>query len=128
VFENNHLSESKALVKRNNKTVRDTKTTYLPDRYLISKINQQQVDLQEDIDFSIACLYFKEPKGVKRVYSEVWGQFFQVIYRGNAHYTFKIPDGTEATYSYQNGVLEQVVTTSMIGEVKFVKNKTIILL
>jgi hypothetical protein len=123
IFANGLLIESEALVKRNDKLLKNTTTVFTDGNYSVKKINKEQKIIDRAISFSVVLLYFKEPLGLTVIYSEAWGQFLPLVYQGNSSYSLKIPDGSESTFKYTNGQLKEVITNSIIGEIKFVSTK-----
>jgi len=120
IFEKNELVASKALFIRNGKTLNNTLTKQLNGDYLIETIDQKNTFVKQTIDHTVLQMYFNEPKGVKYVYSEAWGKILPLNYESN-YYSFKIPDGTECLFKYLNGVLSEVITKTIIGEIKITK-------
>ena len=119
-FENDDLIKSVTFIRRNGKTVNATNTTLLQGKYIISTVKEISQLEQDDIHFTVALLYFHEPVGVDQIYSEAWGKLLPLI-RINNQYSFTIPDGTTCTFKYRNGALEEVVSDTFIGEIKFIK-------
>ena len=120
IFEKNELVTSKALFTRNGKTLNNTHTTLLKGGYVVSTIEKENQLVNHSIDFTVVRMYFQEPKDMEYVYSEAWGKVLPLKQKDNA-YTFVIPDGTICTFKYQNGVLQEVISKTMIGEIKFTK-------
>lgn len=69
----------------------------------------------QEIQFCVADLYFREPKGLSTVFSNMWGANLVVATLGNGKYTVTNPDGKSSTYIYQNGHLVQMEVDTPIG-------------
>ncbi len=120
IFENNELVSSTTFIKRNGKTLNKTNTTLLQGKYIISTVEETSRLQQNDIHFTVALLYFREPLGIDHIYSETWGKLLPLSSSHN-QYSFTIPDGTVCTFKYKNGVLEEVISSTIIGKIKFTK-------
>ncbi|HET6226717.1 MAG TPA: DUF6134 family protein [Bacteroidia bacterium] len=120
IFEDNKLLSAVTFVKRNGKTLSNTSTKLLQEKYIISSIEQISQLKRNEIDFTVALLYFQEPLGIENIYSEAWGKILPLNSHNN-EYRFTIPDGTVCTFKYKNGVLEEVTSNTVIGEIKFTR-------
>lgn len=120
VFEKDELITSKALFTRNGKTLNNTHTKLLKNGYIISTIEKENQLVNQTIEFTVVRMYFQEPKGINYVYSEAWGKLLALKQQDNT-YTFILPDGTICTFKYQYGLLQEVISKSIIGEIKFTK-------
>lgn len=120
VFEKNELITSKALFTRNGKTLNNTHTTLLNGGYIVSTIEKENQLITQPIDFTVARMYFQEPKNLNYIYSEAWGKTLPLTRQGN-NYSFTTPDEITCTFKYQNGTLQEVVSKTIIGEIKFTK-------
>lgn len=119
-FENDELVSAVTFIKRNGKTLNNTSTKLIQGNYIISTVDETSKLQQRDIHFTVALLYFQEPIGIDHIYSEAWGKLLPLS-NNNNHYSFTIPDGTVCTFAYKNGVLEEVTSNTIIGEIKFTK-------
>ena len=119
-FENNELISSVTFIKRNGRTLNNTSTMLSQGKYIISTVEETSRLQKNDIHFTVALLYFREPLGIDHIYSEVWGKLLP-LKKNNHQYSFTIPDGTTCTFNYENGVLEEVISSTIIGEIKFTK-------
>jgi hypothetical protein len=120
IFENNELISAITFIKRNGKTLNKTRTTLLQGKYIISTVEETNQLKRNDIHFTVALLYFQEPQGIDHIYSEAWGKLLPLS-SSNNQYSFTIPDGTVCTFKYKNGVLEEVTSSTIIGEIKFTR-------
>lgn len=122
IFENEELVSSVTFIKRNGKTLSNTSTTLLQGKYVISRADEISGLQRNAIHFTVALLYFREPLGIQYIYSEAWGKLLPLTGNNN-QYSFTIPDGTTCTFKYKNGVLEEVTSNTVIGEIKFTKEE-----
>lgn len=60
------------------------------------------------IDFISIMLYFEEPKGKSRIYSESHLDFCKVKPLGGGVYEYETPEGKTNDYTYKNGKLVEV--------------------
>ncbi len=73
---------------------------YPDDRFIL-----QDTHLQ----FTTAKLYFQEPVGVHRVYSERFLQYCSLEQQGDHHYKLSLPSGKTNYYTYKDSKLEKVL-------------------
>lgn len=71
----------------------------------------------QEIQFCVADLYFREPKGLSTVFSNMWGANVTIAPLGNGKYKVTNPDGKSSTYIYQNGNLVQMEVDTPIGTI-----------
>lgn len=92
------------------------KTDWKQDHYDVVA-NQYKYDhtatIRETIDFTMLGLYFTEPVGLKRIYSEYFGDFFSVEKTGTGQYRTRL-DEKEDEYFYQKGQLAKVIRHNKI--------------
>lgn len=69
--------------------------------------------IRDPIDNTLLGLYFAEPIGRKRIYSEYFGDFFSVEKTGPGQYTTRL-DEKEDEYVYKNGQLAKVIRHNKI--------------
>ncbi len=76
-------------------------------RYIIKK-GQETLQLKQAVDFSNSLLYFIEPVGRQRIFSERLGQFcaFKTVSPGV--YECKLDNGVDNIYRYKNGLLVEL--------------------
>jgi hypothetical protein len=120
VFEKGELISSNALFIRNGKTLSNTRTTLQKGAYVVSTIEKKNQLVNHSIYFTVGRMYFQEPKDVEFIYSEAWGKDLQLSRKNNT-YSFTIPDGTVCIFKYQNGILQEMISKTMIGDIKFTK-------
>jgi hypothetical protein len=120
IFENGELISAITFIKRNGKTLNKTSTTLSQGNYIISTVEETSRLQRNDIHFTVALLYFREPLGIDHIYSEAWGKLLPLAI-SNHQYSFTIPDGTTCTFNYKNGALQEVISSTVIGEIKFTR-------
>jgi hypothetical protein len=69
------------------------------------------------ITFCVADLYFKEPKGLKTVFSNMYADHMQVKDLGKGKYQLTGPENKVSSYSYLNGRLVKVEADTPMGSV-----------
>lgn len=84
-------------------------TTILWDgmKYVIKK-GEQTLQLNHAIDFSAIQLYFTEPVGKAKVFSERLGSYCDFIKGKAGEYSCELDNGVDNTYRYQDGVLYEL--------------------
>lgn len=76
-------------------------------RYIIKK-GEEVLQMNQPLDFSSIQLYFNEPKGRRKVFSERLGQFCDFIRTAEGEYACKLSNGVNNIYRYRNGVLYEL--------------------
>jgi hypothetical protein len=76
-------------------------------KYIIKKGEEVWV-LNQPIDFSSSYLYFTEPKGKEKIFSERLGQLCIFNNISTGVYRCRLANGVENIYRYKNGVLYEV--------------------
>ena len=76
-------------------------------RYIIKK-GEEVLQLNQLVDFSAIQLYFNEPKGKGKIFSERLGQFCSFIKTAEGEYECKLANGVSNIYRYKNGVLYEL--------------------
>ena len=88
-----------------------SRTEWKGDHYDITanqyKYKRQAVE-QNVIDFPLSLLYFEEPIGRTKIYSEYFGNYFLVARQPSGAYSAVLED-REDEYIYQNGTLVKVI-------------------
>lgn len=87
------------------------------NQYTIERNGSKSNITNQDIHFCVADLYFREPKGLSSIFSNMWGTNVTVASLGGGKYTVTNPDGKSSTYTYQNGSLVQMEVETPIGKV-----------
>jgi hypothetical protein len=72
---------------------------------------------KEDITMCMVDLYFKEPKGVTSVFSNMYAEKLELKPMGGGKYQLITPDKKNSYYSYQNGKLVTVEADTPVGKV-----------
>ncbi|AII53361.1 hypothetical protein N008_15415 [Hymenobacter sp. APR13] len=70
---------------------------------------QHRATEKQPIRYTVTDLFFGEPQGQARAFSEYFGDFFSVQRLGPARYTAGLPD-REGEYRYVNGELVLLIT------------------
>ncbi len=93
-------------------------TKLISDRtYQIIKDNKKTIKTDYDITWCIADLYFKEPKGIHVIYSNMHGQKLKIKSLGNGRYQVISNEKKDIYYTYKNGILMVVETETTVGKV-----------
>lgn len=76
-------------------------------KYMIKK-GEEALQLAQPLDFSAIHLYWTEPKGKPRIFSERLGEFCDFIKTAEGVYQCKMANGVTNIYRYRNGVLYEL--------------------
>jgi len=69
------------------------------------------------IAYCVVDLYFKEPLGVTRVFSNMYAQMLELKRMDNGQYQLITPDNNNSLYSYRNGKLISIEVDTLVGKV-----------
>jgi hypothetical protein len=89
------------------------------NRYKVTKNGKEKIATRPEIRFCVSDLYFKEPVGLGKVFSDTFAEDLKLEINNPNTYQLILPDGNKSTYSYTNGVLKTVVSDFSVGEVVF---------
>jgi hypothetical protein len=70
-----------------------------------------------DINFSVADLFFREPKGISNIFSNMYAKFLSIKEVNKGKYILVMPDKKSSTYTYDNGKLILVESDTPLGKV-----------
>lgn len=70
-----------------------------------------------EINFCVAELFFKEPTGVTKIYSNMYAEMLSLKSLGDGRYQMTTPDKKNSIYTYQNGKLISVESDTPAGKV-----------
>ncbi len=107
-YYNNKLIKSSSQRMINDKPKANKRTEAHENYYLLSNDNNQDTLREKEITYDFSLLYFKEPVGVKKVFSNYY-QVSLPIQQLDAHsYQINLPEGGVNTYYYSNGKCNRV--------------------
>ena len=93
-----------------------------PKQYESIRNGEKKKFTQEDITFCVADLFFKEPKGMTKIYSNMYAEMLSLKSLGTGRYEVQTPDGKNTVYSYTNGKLMQMDSSTPVGAVVTKRN------
>jgi len=76
-------------------------------KYIIQK-GEEALQITQPLDFSAVQLYFSEPKGRSKIFSERLGEFTNFIKLAEGVYQCKLSNGVTNIYRYRNGALYEL--------------------
>lgn len=106
-YSGSKLYYSKLINVVNSDTQRFNQVTLGADRfYRFQEKDNLRITKDTMIDYSVACLYHKEPKTGQRLFTE---NFLQSCAISGINHTYSItfPDGNTNSYTYVNGICEE---------------------
>ena len=112
--------------RRVNEAITDyCKISFVDNVYQIDYKKQKKYLKDYKLQYTVACLYFIEPKGLKTVFSESYGQFLPIKVVGN-QYELTLPTGQKNFYSYKDGICVEADIYNAFTKVifKLVENTT----
>jgi len=78
------------------------------------------------LQYTVACLYFIEPKGLKTVFSESYGQFLPIKEVSPKRYELTLPTGQKNFYTFNDGICAEADIYNAFTKVSFklIENST----
>ena len=105
-FVNGKLNWGKALSTLNGRTQKDSKIVANKEGHLLT-LDGVNAQVTDEIDYSIAQIYYYEPVDGQRVFSQQFAQFMTFKKVGSNKYLLSSPDG-DNYYTYTNGICTHV--------------------
>lgn len=72
---------------------------------------------KQEITICVIDLFFREPKGVKTIFSNMYADFLTLKEIGSGKYQLVTPDKKDSFYTYQNDKLIMVESNTPLGKV-----------
>lgn len=117
-FTDGALVHSNTWQRSNQKININTTTQKQGDHYLVEKLNKTST-VTEPIDYNLCTLYFQEPVGRKKLWSDSYGQFVKIRPAGIHRYELLLPDGKKNYYTYNYGICTSVETEQLFSKINF---------
>jgi len=87
------------------------------NRYQRERNGVKDIIRNQRITYCVIDLYFKEPLGVTRVFSNMHAQMLTLKRMDNGQYQLIAPDNNNSLYSYRNGQLISIEVDTPVGKV-----------
>ncbi len=71
----------------------------------------------QHISYCVVDLYFQEPLGVTKVFSNMYAQMLELKRMDDGQYQLITPDNNNSIYSYRNGRLISIEADTVVGKV-----------
>ncbi|MDF2455990.1 MAG: hypothetical protein K0R51_1983 [Cytophagaceae bacterium] len=117
-YKNNYLIESALKNIVNGKLEDDVHLKWDGVQYT-GQANKKSISVKGKIKDSIAKLYFHEPGGLDRIFSEKYLDFQKIKAQGAAEYVLHLDDGNKTHYKYMNGVCVEVTSSKSFFKILF---------
>jgi len=95
------------------------KIRYEDNIYHIDYKKQKKYLKDYKLQFTVACLYFNEPKGLKTVFSESYGSFLPIKEVSQQKYELTLPTGQKNFYLYKDGICTEADIYNVFTKVYF---------
>jgi hypothetical protein len=90
----------------------------LPDKsYQREKNGKKSLIEKQEITICVIDLFFREPKGIKTVFSNMYADFLTLKEISTGKYQLVTPDKKDSYYTYQSGKLISVESNTPLGKV-----------
>ena len=107
-YEIGKLQQSKVVIKVNKGRREEILTEKEDGKYKVTLVDEDRFFITESIDHSTIMLYFEEPEGFEKTFSEQTGNFNAIRKIKEGVYIKRNEKGRENTYHYENGKLSYV--------------------
>ena len=108
---------------RGAKDIHATTTRLAAQKYQTDKDGAKTTLQGKEVKYCVIDLYFKEPKGLKEIYSNMFATFVTVKELAPGKYMIMNPDQVNATYTYAGGKLMKIEVDTKVGKVTSVRKK-----
>jgi len=115
-YKNNLLIETALKNKVNGKIENNVHLKWNGTKY-VGHSNGKEVSVNEKINQSIARMYFHEPVGVSKIFSEKQMQFHPLRQNKKNEYILHLEDENKSKYTYHNGICTEVNSTKSFFKV-----------
>lgn len=119
VYQDGVLLGASSVSYQNSKKKDDSIVAKRGGRYYYKDINGKELGYGAPIRYSVAMLYFIEPKGRSLIYSETHGTFCQLTSSDEGVCTLTLPDGNKNYYHYRDGKLLKVIIKRTAYDLSF---------
>lgn len=119
-FKDGILKKSNVDITINQRPHAQTSVEWTNTAYAIEINGKKEDVLKDSIGYSTVLLYFREPRGIERCFSEQNGTFNDLIALGNHRYKKINSKGRENIYQYENGALKEAHIDGGIVSLKMV--------
>ena len=122
-YKKGHLVHSSYKQRTNNNLKEYIDTHWAVQHYIsIDSLNKKKINDQiiNPIENTVCSFYYKEPKGVKSIFSERFGVYCDVTNPEPGTYEMKLPDGRVSAYIFRNGLCQEVRSSVMGGTLVFI--------
>lgn len=106
----------------NNKTRHETSITDEDIRYKFCDVYEEETSYCDtsSIHYTIAYMYFKEPKNISKVYSERYLEYLPIEKMEDKRYKVTLPNGTKNYFIYdENGLTKEVEVNHTLAKFYF---------
>jgi hypothetical protein len=119
-FHNGKLVKSSTLQEANGRLQVNTSTKWNGNYYSVNTLTGNTKLKEKIIDYNLCSLYFYEPEGRKKIYSDSFGKFVPISIRKTHQYKLQLPEGKENIYDYNYGICSMVEMEQLFSKVRFV--------
>lgn len=113
IFETSYFLRGKLIFssqyqKLNRSVKANKKTRFNGKGYEVIKDNSITALEINDVNFNLMCMYFQEPRDIKRVYCDKHETYADIEKTADGGYKVYFPDGNSNCYYYENGICSKV--------------------
>lgn len=119
IYKSDELQKASSISYQNGKIKDNRKVRKTEAGYSIISAANEETKYKLPIRHSVAQLYFKEPVGVNRTFSETQGAFCNLTNMSNHVYKLEVADGDVNYYHYANGKLQKVIVDRSVYDLEF---------
>lgn len=120
-FTGNQLYESLAVITESGDLEARSTTKRAGVAYQCFKLGESSFEIAEEIPLSTICLYYREPTGHGRAWSETDLTFCALQPTQDNTYRLVLPDGKHNEYRYEDGLLVEANITRTLFNITFVR-------
>jgi hypothetical protein len=117
-FEDGIMLRSSVQQQYNQRVNINTSTTRTGNQYFVESISSKKV-LNDIIDYNLCMIYFHEPIGKTKIWSDSYGEFVHIRNMAPHRFELILPDGKRSFYTYNYGICTLVETEQLFSKIIF---------
>ena len=120
IYKRDTLIYSSLYRKLNNKVKLNQSLTLIDGKYFLKEKNKKEEINIGIISSNLVTLFFFEPVGVQKVYSDKYKEMVRITPIGNGKYRIVLPNKSTNIYHYKNGVCTLIEVVGSFYKVKLI--------
>ena len=121
MYQSGFLQKARTINKRDGKMKEYSSVDWTGEAYDIVRDGKMMTfGIPSQVRSSLNAMYFKEPVGRKKIFSERFGEYVPLRPLGKAMYQIELPGGGSNIYTFKEGYCSHVLVQHWLADVEFV--------